>query len=290
MRRDSLPNVTYAGSMNNDDLLARHMSWLRRVTDRQETLNHRRDNLRRVARALPVELIEATADHLDTWQASLTVAVSSVHTYTNHVVAFYRWCQESGHRDDNPAEYLPRPRLPYRLPRPIPERDLRLAFKCATGDMVVWLALAGWCGLRAGEIARLRGEDVISEGGTMLLHVDGKGGKERIVPVPKEVEPLIRRVHKRGRLFLRPSGSPATPDYVSHVASEFLHGIGLPYTLHQLRHRFGTELYRVCKDIRQVQEVMGHASPSTTAGYVAVVGSRTAKSVNRLGRSLPKAS
>lgn len=268
------------------------MSWLRRVTDSADTLKHRRDNIRRLSEALPVGLIDATAEHLDDWQVALTVSPSAVQTYTCHVRAFYRWCVTNDLRQDDPSGRLPVPKLPRRLPRPIPERDLRLAFRCATGDMLVWLALAGWCGLRAGEIARLRSDSIIDEHDGMLLRVAGKGGKERIVPASEEVASLVRGVRsgRRGPLFLRPSGSPATPNHVTVTSSDFLHGLGLPYTLHTLRHRFGTELYRLCRDIRQVQEVMGHADPATTAGYVAIAASKTTKSVNRLGRSLPKAS
>lgn len=278
----------YAWNVKNEHVLERHLSWLRRVTQRQATIGHRRDNIRRLGASLPVPLIDATPEHLDTWQANLTVSASSVHTYTSHARAFYHWLRTvERYRDDDPTEALPRPRLGRRLPRPIPEKDLKLAFRCAKGDLVVWLALAGWCGLRAGEIARLRGDDVREEDGRMYLHVDGKGGKERVVPVPDELKPMMRAATRRGRLFIRPMGGPATPQYVTVTVSRFMRGIGLPYTLHQLRHRFGTELYRISKDIRLTQEVMGHSDPRTTSGYVAIATVGTAKALNRLGRSLP---
>lgn len=270
-----------------------HLSWLRRLTDRRATLRDRRNMLRRLARKLPVPLLEATEADLDRWQTSLTecaepLCKSSVQTYTSHVRAFYAWAHDRGKRDDNPALSLPLPKIPERKPRPILEADLKLAFRCADPEMRLWLALAGWCGYRAGEIALMRDDSIIDEKDGMLLRVDGKGGKERIVPAPKVMEPMIRGALRRGRLFRTPTGLPASGQYVTKVSSAFFASIGLPYTLHRCRHRFGTEHYRLCKDIRQTQELMGHSSPTTTAKYVALAQRGGARSMDRLGKSLPR--
>ncbi|TNC19079.1 tyrosine-type recombinase/integrase [Amycolatopsis alkalitolerans] len=241
----------------------------------------------RVARALPIPLNEATVEDLDRWQASLKVSRSSVATYTSHVRAFYRWAHESGRIADNPAANLPIPKLPRRLPRPIPERHLILALQCARGSMLVWLVLAGWCGLRAGEISRLRDESVIETDEGIFLRVDGKGGKERIVPVPEEIAPIVRGSMRPGAWFRTPSGRATPPRYISRETSQYLQSLGLPYVLHQLRHRFGTQHYRLCRDIRQTQELMGHGSPATTALYT-LVAPGAMKSMKRLGKTFPK--
>jgi len=268
-------------------VIEEHLSWLRRITDREDTLIGRRNQLRRLSRNLPVPLLEATESDLDRWQNSLDVCRSSVLTYTSHVRAFYTWAQERGKRDDNPARCLPLPKLPARQPRPIPEDPLKLAFRCADAEMMLWLALAGWMGCRAGEIARLEDTSVIDEKAGMLLRIDGKGGKERIVPVPKVIEPMIRGALRKGRLFRTPTGLPANGRYVTKISSAFFVSIGLPYTLHQLRHRFGTQHYKTCRDIRATQELMGHTSPSTTAKYIALAQRTGARSMDRLGKTLP---
>lgn len=276
----------------DDSRINDHLDWLRRKTSRVETHHQRHDNLRRIHRWLQTHrgttLEAATASDLNAWQLSLTVAPTSVNTYTSHLRGYYRWLHDAGHRKDDPSASLPRNKLPKRLPRPIPENHLELAFRCADPTMTVWLALAGWCGLRAGEIARLRGDSVIDDPGGMLLRIDGKGGHERIVPVPDEVAELLRLVMTRGPLFRRPQGLPASPSYVSRVSSEFFRQLGLPYTLHWCRHRFGTQHYKLCKDIRLTQDLMGHASPSTTAMYVAVSRPAAVRSIQRLARSIPK--
>lgn len=270
-------------------VIEEHLSWLRRVTDRRATLRDRRNMLRRLSRNLPCPLVAATESDLDEWQAALNVCPSSVQTYTSHVRAFYAWAQERGKRDDNPARILPLPKIPERKPHPIPEDALRLAFRCASSEMALWLALAGWCGYRAGEIALMRETSIIDDKEGMLLRVDGKGGKERIVPAPRVIEPMIRGALRRGPLFRTPTGLPANGQYVTKTCSAFFASIGLPYTLHALRHRFGTEHYKLCKDIRTTQELMGHSSPSTTAKYIALSQRAGSRSMDRLGKSLPTA-
>jgi len=269
-------------------VIEEHLGWLRRITDSRATLRDRRDNLRRLSRNLPVPLLQATESDLDHWQSNLDVSRSSRLTYTTHVRAFYAWAHERGKREDNPALALPLPKIPERQPHPIPEDALKTAFRCASPEMALWLSLAGWCGLRAGEIARLEHDSVIDEKDGMLLRVDGKGGKERIVPVPKVIEPMIRGALRRGRLFRTPTGLNAHGQYVTRVSSAFFASLGMPYTLHWCRHRFGTQHYKLTRDIRQTQELMGHSSPSTTAKYIALAQRGGSRSMDRLGKTLPK--
>jgi hypothetical protein len=79
------------------------------------------------------------------------------------------------------------------------------------------------------------------------------------------------RLPKRGYLFLRRDGErgPNTPSMLSELANDHLHACGIPATLHQLRHRFGSRAYQGSHDLRLVQELLGHASPEMTAGYAA---------------------
>jgi len=96
-----------------------------------------------------------------------------------------------------------------------------------------------------------------------------------------------------------PSAPPASPTIFStssasarasslaSTVSVFFSGIGLPYTLHWCRHRFGTQHYKLFRDIRATQELMGHASPATTAMYVQLSQERAKRSMDRLGKTLP---
>jgi integrase len=121
-----------------------------------------------------------------------------------------------------------------------------------------------------------------------VLHVTGKGGRQRIVPVhPTLAEHLaaeleLRRQGRTGsgrRLaadrispddYLFPGqerGTHAAPWVVGDALADLL---GDAWTAHTLRHRFASRAYAATRDIRAVQEMLGHSSPQTTARYTAV--------------------
>ncbi len=74
-------------------------------------------------------------------------------------------------------------------------------------------------------------------------------------------------LHMRGPLWRSRQGQPPSPNRVTILISEHFASLGLPYTAHNCRHRYGTRLYQLSGDLRMVQGVMGHSSPSTTALY-----------------------
>jgi len=265
----------------------RHLDHLRRQNRSPRTRRDREGALRRLAGFLDKPLLEATPEDLERWQAGLRVSISAVSTYTSHVKSFYRWALEQGHLDSDPATLLPRPKLPRRSPRPIPEQDLRVAIACAQEPLRTWFILAAYCGLRAGEIARMETYDIIEERGIWTLLVHGKGNRERLIPLPTAIRKgLAGYMGQPGAMFRRPDGRPFTSEGVSEKASDHLHGLGQPHTLHTLRHRFATRLYTLSKDIRVTQEVLGHASPATTALYVKHSQAQARKSVDKLSRGL----
>jgi integrase len=128
------------------------------------------------------------------------------------------------------------------------------------------IMLAGQCGLRRGEIARAQREDVERDLSGWSLRVTGKGGHERIVPLPDALaETILSR--PAGWLFPSPAGGHLTPHWLGRTISDAL-GSGL--TTHTLRHRAGTTAYAGTHDLRAVQEMLGHSKPETTACYVAI--------------------
>lgn len=189
---------------------------------------------------------------------------------------WYAWLAAAGYRPDNPAALLPAPPAPRRIPRPIGEDQLAAAMQAAPERVRPWLVLAGWCGLRAKEIALLRAENVHPDASPPYLIVAAdatKGRRERTVPLAPFVvaELAAARLPASGYLFRRHDGAPGpnAPGLVSQLAARALRDAGVSATLHQLRHRFGTRTYQASHDIRVVQELMGHQSPVTTAAYTA---------------------
>ena len=150
---------------------------------------------------------------------------------------------------------VPTVRVPRAMPRPCPEDVYQAALRAAAPDVRVMLRLAGACGLRRAEIAAVKGED-IDHG---WLRVTGKGGKVRRIPVPSDIPT------RPGWLFPGRFGGHLNPDTVGHKLHEAI-GMGG----HTLRHRYATVCYQHTHDLRAVQELLGHASPTTTARYTAV--------------------
>ncbi|QDM57102.1 tyrosine integrase [Rhodococcus phage Whack] len=273
------------------DPISMHLGNLRLHNSSATTIKHRLDNLQRIQAKLGKPLIEATADDLAAWQANLRISPSSIATYTAHVRAFYRWAQLNELITVDPTVFLVTPKLKRRMPRPIPERDLSAALTTSRHDHQLFCAflLAGYCGLRCGEITRVTRSDVREDenGKGAYLVVHGKGGHERIIRIAPDIYAEIRSLmYRTGPLFVSKSGNAYTPNRLTQITSAHLKAIGLPYTLHTLRHRFATRLADLGADVRDVQAALGHAHLSTTTLYLASNSRRSTSSVDRLGRGL----
>lgn len=246
--------------------------------------------LARMQAAIGVPLIEASAEDLASWREGLSVSPGTVVGYVSHARGFYAWLVATGLREDNPATALPMPRLGRRLPRPIGEDHLFAAIAGAPDRIRPWLVLAGWEGLRAQEIAYLRREHVLDTARPdPLLFIASsmaKGGHERVVPLCDFALAELQAVGlpARGWVFGRADGKPGSnrPSRISHLCNDYLHQAGITESLHQLRHRFGTQTYAVEPDLRRVQEWLGHSNPATTAGYTAFNQRRGAGVINQL--------
>lgn len=241
------------------------------------TVYERERALARMTAILGMPLIDATESDLLAWRRSLQhLTAGTISQYVAHARQFYAWARSAGLRGDDPAASLPSPKLGYMIPRPISEEDLMTAVDSAPRRIRLWLVLAAWAGLRAKEIAYLRVGCIQIAGPSpfILVAADAtKGTRERTVPLCSFAVGEIAAVNLPGRgfAFRRWDGQPGpnAPWLVSQLANDHLHRYGIAATIHQLRHRFGTQLYRTRRDLRMTQELLGHVSPSTTAGYAA---------------------
>lgn len=201
------------------------------------------------------------------------------------VRAFLRYAAE---QQGTPAQ-LPRTRAPKRprtLPRPAaPDEAMNLAETAADAasepwigarDLAILLLLYG-AGLRVAEALSLSA-GVLPIGST--LRVTGKRSKTRVVPVVPAVREAIEAYARqcpyplRGDmpLFVGARGGPLNPDLVRRAVAAARRQLGLPDTLtpHALRHSFATHLLARGADLRSLQELLGHASLSSTQIYTAV--------------------
>ncbi len=270
----SLPHTTNPANAP-EGVVVRHLDWMRVRNLSPLTITGRRSALRRLSAHLGGPVLYATADELKGWQAARSRVLSPAtrRTELSHVREFYRWTVDEGFRTDDPTARLPMPRAPRRVPRPIDDRALADVLARADAPTAAILGLAAFAGLRACEVARLDWSEITTRGDVPLLHVAcGKGGRSRTIPLSPALITLLEALpHRRGPVILRADGGAGytTANAITKRASRHLHELNHPETLHMLRHRFATAAYRAVRDIRAVQEALGHASPTTTSIYAA---------------------
>lgn len=239
----------------------------------------------------PRSLLDATGPEIEDFLDERDASSQGRAWQVSNVVCFYAWCVREGHLVADPSLRLVRPRLPRRLPRPWSEETFAAAVANAKPKMRCWLLLAALAGLRCKEIAGLRREDIVEDvDPPMLVVQSGKGGHQRSVPMHPDLIAALRAygMPPAGWLFPKrqPAGwapKPVTDESVSKMMNYYLHRQGIAATAHQGRHRFGTSVYRESQDLRLTQELMGHASPNTTAIYAAWDSTKAAGVIGRIG-------
>lgn len=253
--------------MITNEELGNWSTWMRAAGRPETTIGLRVYHLRRVFTDLDADPWSLSVEQLLTYLAGQRWAPETRRSYRASLRAFYSWAQATGKRLDSPAHLLPPIRLPRSVPRPTPERIYRDAWLAADARGRLMIALAAQCGLRRGEVARLRREDVVPDLIGHSLRVLGKGGHVRNVPLPDE---LARELLDCGPSWIFPSahrGGPLTAGHVGKIVSRLLPE---GWTMHTLRHRCATVAYAAERDLRAVQELLGHAKPETTARYTQV--------------------
>lgn len=222
----------------------------------------------------------------------------------------FRTQMEAGARQDNPAELLSSPKRPQRLPRVLkPGEVAALLDSIPTATPLelrdrALFELAYACGLRAEELVSLDREALDFDAET--VRVEGKGGKTRLVPVGEHARQALERYLARGRpllateggathgdpaLFLSKTGRRLSTSDVRRrligwarraVARSPAQGwAGSPINPHALRHSFATHLLNGGADLRAIQELLGHATISTTQVYTRVESARLRSTYSR---------
>ncbi len=199
---------------------------------------------------------------------------------------FFRWLEGEQIVASRAVRQVARPRIAHSVPKPLTVAKAAAVVDSAEGgpdwiaarDTAVLLLLYG-SGLRISEALGLKVEDA-PLGDRDVMRIVGKGGKERLVPVLPVTRRAVARYvelcpHPLARgeaLFRGAKGGPLSPRLIQ-LAMERLRGaLGLPATAtpHALRHSVATHLLSAGADLRQIQELLGHASLSTTQIYTEV--------------------
>ncbi len=214
------------------------------------------------------------------------LADSSVARAMSALKSFFHHLERTGRAHNPVVANLRAPRRPHSLPRPLSEAGARAALEEVGGlseqpwigrrDVAVLTLLYG-CGLRLGEALGLDRRQA-PRGETMVIR--GKGNKERLVPllavVVEAVEDYLAAcpypLEPDDPLFVGARGKRLRPEVVQKQVRKLRARLGLPETAtpHSLRHSFATHLLAGGGDLRTIQELLGHASLSTTQRYTEV--------------------
>lgn len=196
-------------------------------------------------------------------------------SYRSGVRGFFAWACNHGIVDEDPALDLPQVKVPRAAARPAPDAVFKEAILASDPRTSIMLRLAGEAGLRRAEVAKVHTRDLrYSPDGAQLL-VHGKGSRERVVPITTGLAACIAAgpagyspgAPKGGWLFPSQRGGHVSPQWVGVLCSNAMPDI---WTAHKLRHRFASKAYRGTRNIRAVQELLGHSNVAITERYTAV--------------------
>jgi integrase/recombinase XerC len=211
---------------------------------------------------------------------------SSISRKLSAVRSFLRHALREGRIEFNPAEQLASPRVPKGLPRDLTVDEMFNLLEHVQGDDVAAirdlaiLELLYATGLRVGELTSLSLDD--ADLANRIVRVLGKGDKERLVPFGGKATRAMKRWVERSRelrvktgevaVFLNLRGGRLTDRSVRRILSRRLNeaAIRTRVSPHALRHSFATHLLGAGADLRAIQELLGHASLSTTQRYTHV--------------------
>lgn len=269
------------------DVIDQHAAHLKFLNRRPSSVNQRILSLRRLERFVGVPLLEVDGERLSQFTRQKRLGVEARAAAVSHLRGFYKWALDEQLLEHDPSVRLRRPKRERRIPRPMSDAAAAKALGIAPDPIRQWLFLAAYAGLRACEIAQLRGQDfLLYQDPPILIIRESKGGDTTVVPIAEELRPLVAELARdEGWCFPKGRGGDGhvTASQVQKRANTFLHELGIDETLHQLRHWFGTQTFRATgRDLRATQELMRHRSPVSTAGYTFVDMGETARALDQL--------
>lgn len=241
-------------------------------------------------------LAEVTAADLRAWLAARRagargLAPRSAAQQLSAIRSLHRFCDRRLGRRNDAIALVRGPRVKPGVPRPVTEAQAAdvLVEAAAERGMAAWTGLRDQavftllygCGLRISEaLALLRADAPLGDS----LRVTGKGGKTRLAPVLPAVRDAVDAylaavpfpLPPESALFRAARGGPLGPRQAQEAMARLRGRLGLPAsaTPHALRHSFASHLLAAGADLRTIQELLGHASLSTTQRYTAVDTSR----------------
>lgn len=203
--------------------------------------------------------------------------------------SFYNYLQKQELISENPVSYIHLKKSGIKLPRFFYEDEMEALFASVEGEMPLdlrnraLLEILYGSGLRVSECTNLTMERLDFTSSVMLI--DGKGNKQRYVPLNEHAQIALEEYFENGRsllmekyktqhdyVFVNHRGQPLTPTGVSYILNQLIKKSSVDSDIHphMLRHTFATHLLNNGADMRTVQELLGHVNLSTTQIYAHV--------------------
>lgn len=234
----------------------------------------------------PLQVGQAELERFVIWLNEFGLAASTQARILSGLRAFYKFLLVEDLLNDDPTAFLESPRLSQKVPDVLSIREVQAMLE--TVDLSepqgirnrAMLEVLYACGLRVSELTTLKRSNLFLEAG--FVKVQGKGSKERLVPIGAEAAKFLRMYldHVRAKqdnirredentVFLNRRGAALTRVMVFYIVKECaaLAGISKNISPHTFRHSFATHLVEGGADLKAVQDMLGHESITTTERY-----------------------
>jgi integrase/recombinase XerD len=242
-------------------------------------------------------LTDLTQEDLETFIVRLQAKGYKASTVARKVAAtraFLKFMYAEGVVESELLDWLHQPKTQKRLPHTLSQQDVTALLDAAAIEQTplalrdrALLELLYATGVRASEAIHLRLEDFMLDESPTHVRCIGKGNKERIIPIYTEAVVHLRRYRDEGRrlllrdhgertFFLNNLGHPLTRQGLWFLVQHYAERAGLAswVTPHTLRHTFATHLLEGGAELREVQQLLGHASITTTQIYTEISSRR----------------
>lgn len=220
-----------------------------------------------------------------------SMSASHIRKLSQEIYFIFDCARKNGMITKNPAEDLIRPRGTTKPRRALTATEREHFLKVLpSDDRFVFFALMLWCGCRPGEAARVMYEDVVAKQGVYFLHIRGTKtvNSDRLVPIPKELQPYLVKTSLTGFCALTQAGTPHTKSSYKRMVSSLKRAMNISmgakvyrnelipplpladdFVPYLFRHTYCTDLKKAGIDVMIAKDLMGHADIKTTANIYA---------------------
>ncbi|RZT59305.1 integrase/recombinase XerD [Microcella alkaliphila] len=274
--------------MNTDEIIDYWAAYMRAQHCTERTIRERGIFIRAMLRHTgAASILDITKQQLVLFLGRPDLTGKTKQNYRSTLHTFFTWMQDEGLRLDNPAARLPRPRVEPTEPNPVSTEDIQNVLQSGIyGPTVMKVLLYSYQGLRASEIAAVRGDNIDWDAGTILT-AEGKGRKIVTRPLHSIVlEHAIAEDYPRDDWWfpgLIP-GEHVRGKSVSNTLCAAFRRAGIAHRAHQMRAWHGTTLLELGADSIDVQHSLRHSDGQSMRAYVRPSQDRIRAAMERLPR------